>query len=157
VRVVIAGGSTPQDGEAYADHLRALAAECGVSQHVNFLGPIPHKDIPALYQRAAVTVNLCPTGGADKVVLESMASGVPVVVRNETFLPLLDSDRDTLWCGDLDPECIADKLARVLSASPDVRTALGKRLAGRVRADYDLDALVDRLACIFEDMTGKRR
>jgi glycosyltransferase involved in cell wall biosynthesis len=157
MHVVIAGGSTPQDGEVYADHLRALAAECGVSQHIDFRGPVPHEDIPALYQRAAVTVNLCPTGGADKVVLESMASSVPVVVRNKTFLPLLDSDRDALWCPDLDPGRIADKLAGVLSTPPDVRAELGERLAERVRADYDLDALMDRLVSVFEDVTGKHR
>jgi glycosyltransferase involved in cell wall biosynthesis len=157
VRVAIAGGPTPQDGEAYSNHLRSFAAECGVAQHINFLGPVPHEDIPALYRRAAVTVNLCPTGGADKVVLESMASGVPTVVRNETFLPLLDSDRDALWCPDLDPVRIADRLAGVLSAPPDTRTALGARLSQRVRANYDLDALMDRLVNVFQEVTGKHQ
>jgi glycosyltransferase involved in cell wall biosynthesis len=156
VRVAIAGGSTPQDGEAYTNHLRTLAAECGVKQHVDFLGPVPHEDIPALYRRAAVTVNLCPTGGVDKVVLESMASGVPAVVRNETFLPLLASDRDMLWCADLDPGRIADRLAGVLSSPPTARIGLGTRLSERVRADYDLDAFIGRLVGVFEEVTAKR-
>ena len=155
VRVAIAGGPTPQDGKAYAESLEALARDCGVADRIDFLGPVPHEQIPDLYRRAAVTVNLCPTGGADKVVLESMASGVPVVVRNETFLPLLAQDAATLWTEDLDPAKIADKLAGVLNVSPDQRAALGARLADRVRADYDLDSLIDRLVAVFEEVSHK--
>ena len=155
VKVAIAGGPTPQNSETYAESLKTLAHDCGVSNLIEFLGPIPHKQIPDLYRRATVTVNLCPTGGADKVVLESMASGVPTVVRNETFLPLLADDAELLWAENLDPSKIADKLAGVLNTPANQRTELGTRLADRVRADYDLNGLIDRLVGVFEKVRRK--
>lgn len=151
VRVAIAGGLTPHHGQVYADQLRTLAGECGVGDRVDFLGPVPYREIHRLFQRAAVTVNLCPTGGADKAVLESMATGVPVLVHNQTFLPLLGEDTPSLWCESLDPDQLAGQLAEMLSQSSEQREALGLRLRERVRADYDLDGLVRRLVGVFEE------
>lgn len=152
VRVQIAGGTTPQHGEAYAGSLRALIAEHHLEESVRLLGPVPHAEIADLVRRAAVTVNLCPTGGADKAVLESLACGVPAVVRNETFLPLLGPDASRLHTPDLDPAHIADRLAAVLSLPSPEHAALGARLREAVRADYALETLVDRLVGVFNEV-----
>jgi glycosyltransferase involved in cell wall biosynthesis len=152
VRVAIAGGPTPEHGEAYAEQLRALARERGAAGRVDFLGIVPHHQIPALYHRAAVTVNLCPTGGADKAVLESMASGVPVVLHNQTFLPLLGDDAGALWCRELDPDLLADRLAGVLQSPPEERAALGERLYQHMRPHHDLGGFVDRLVGVLEEV-----
>jgi glycosyltransferase involved in cell wall biosynthesis len=151
VRVAIAGGLTPHHGQIYADQLRALAGECGVGDRVDFMGPVPYREIHRLFQQAAVTVNLCPTGGADKAVLESMAAGVPALVHNQTFLPLLANDTPGLWCESLDPDQLADQLAGMLSQPSEQRKTLGLRLRERVRVDYDLDGLIQRLGGVFED------
>ncbi|HEC24177.1 MAG TPA: glycosyltransferase [Chloroflexi bacterium] len=156
VRIAIAGGTTPQHGEAYGEHLRALARERGVSDHVVFLGPVPHREMHTLYRQAAVSVNLCPTGGADKAVLESMACGLPVVVRNRTFLPLLGDEAERLWLPELDPDLLADRLADLLLWPVERRQALGGRLRERVRADYDLDGLIGRLVTVFEEVIAGR-
>lgn len=153
VRVAIAGGATPQDPD-YAAGLHALIADLRLAGRLDLLGPVPYKQMPTLYRRAAVTANLCPTGGVDKVVLESMASGVPAVVRNETFLPLLGDDAGMLFCPDLDPNQVADRLAALLALPPQERTALSRRLAARVHAQYGLDALIERLVSVFEDVTA---
>jgi glycosyltransferase involved in cell wall biosynthesis len=151
VRVAIAGGVTPQHPD-YAASLQALIADLRVGERIELLGPVPYEQMPALYRRAAVTANLCPTGGVDKVVLESMASGVPAVVHNETFLPLLGDDAGVLFCPDLDPDHVADRLAALLALPPQERAALGARLAARVRAGYGLDALIERLVAVFEEL-----
>lgn len=157
VHVTIIGGITPQNGESYADSLRKLARDLGVADHVEFAGPVPHTAIPDWYRRAAVTINLCPTGGVDKAVLESLASGVPAIVRNRTFLPLLGDAQSTLWCEDIEPTRIADKLAGLLAARPEQRAAIGAELAARVRAQYDLDGLIDRLVTVLEETSTHRR
>lgn len=149
VQLAIVGGPTPGDPD-YGDGLRALAEQLGVAERVTMPGGLPPDDLPPLYRSAAVSANLCPTGGMDKVVIESMASGVPVVLHNQTFLPLLADDAADLWCGDLTPECVADQLAAVLSLPDDQRAAMGQRLAGRVRDEYALEALIDRLVGVFE-------
>jgi glycosyltransferase involved in cell wall biosynthesis len=156
VRFAIAGGETPENPDHSAT-LYALARELGVEKRVSFLGAVPHADIPALYHRAALTVNLCPTGGLDKAVLESMASGVPAIVHNRTFLPLLGEEAPLLWCETLDPDQIADHIASLLNQPLEARLALGKKLATRVQAEYSLDGLMDKLVAVFEDVISRRK
>lgn len=157
VKVLIAGGITPESGPVYAESLKQLAHQCGVAEQIEFLDSVPHTDVPALYQSADLTINLCPTGGVDKAVLESMASGVPVVARNATFLPLLDGDTDLLWCRTLDPTLLADQMAAVLTLPRSDRAALGHRLCQRMRADYALPGFIDRLVTVFEEVIARRK
>lgn len=89
VRLVLAGAETSEQ-TGYADTLRTLASSLGIADRVDFLGGIPPADIPDLYRASALTVNLAPTGGMDKAVLESWACAVPAVFHNRTFLPLLN-------------------------------------------------------------------
>lgn len=149
VRVEIAGGLTPQQGEAYAQSLYDLVNELAVKEHITFLGPVAHEDIPDLLHTATSTVNLCPTGGVDKAVIESLASGVPAVVRNATFVDLLGTDREALWCPDLDPQCVAHKIANLLRMPDAERQQLGLDLRQRVQQQYDLDGLVNRLVAVL--------
>lgn len=153
VRFAIAGGATPQHPH-YGERLRALIADLRLGGRVELLGPVPYEEMPTLYRRAAVTVNLCPTGGLDKVVLESMASGVPALVHNEAFLPLLGEEAVRLFCPDLNPDRIAERLAALLTLPNAERAALGARLAARVRAEHGLEGLIERLVGVFEDVAG---
>lgn len=155
VRFVIAGGETAED-PGYGQSLRDRALARGLEDRFEFLGPLPPREIPALYRRAALTVNLCPTGGLDKAVVESFASGVPAVVRNETFRPLLAEDASALWSPDLDAGQIADRLAGILSMPTAERAALENRLADRSRATYSLEVLIDRLVGVFDEVIAAR-
>lgn len=150
--ILIAGGDTPESPE-YPRQLRDLVRNLNLESQVRFLGAIPYREMPALYQQAALTVNLCPTGGMDKAVLESMASGVPVMVHNSTFLPLLADERASLWSESLDPSQVADQLAHLLSLSVQDRAMLGLKLSERVRIHYGLDTLMDRLVEVFREVT----
>lgn len=156
VRFIIAGGETAEH-PGQAAQLRALAQQRGVAERVTLLGPLPPGEIPALYRRAAASANLCPTGAVDKAVFESLASGVPAVVRNEAFAPLLGDEAGALWVEDLDAERIADRLAGILSLPPAERAALGRRLAERVRAEYGLDAFAGRMVAALEEIVERRR
>ncbi|MBN1119668.1 MAG: glycosyltransferase family 4 protein [Anaerolineae bacterium] len=151
VRLMIAGGETPQY-PGYAEHLQALIDERGLTGQVEMLGAVPFTEIQSLYQQAAVVANLSTTGGLDKVVLESMASGVPVVVQDELYSSLLEDNADRLRCETLAPEIIAGKLAGVLSLSPVERRALGLELAEQVHSEHDIEGLFDRLVGIFEQI-----
>jgi glycosyltransferase involved in cell wall biosynthesis len=153
-QVLIAGGDIPEN-QTYPRRLYKLVTERHLEQHVRFLGAIPYREMPYLYQQAALTVNLRHPGGMDKAVLESMASGVPVMVHNSTFLPLLGNERSALWCENLAPARIADQLEPLMSASPQERAAVGAILAERVRARHSLDGLMERLVGVFHEVTAQ--
>jgi len=154
-RFEIAGGATPESGESYARQLMQQAHDLGMADRLRFLGAVPHRDIPPLYRRARAAVNLCPTGGLDKAVLEGMACGVPTVARNRTFEADFGEDADLLLCDSLDAGELSGRLAQVL-ALPDAEwLAMGARLRERVQTHHDLDGLMDRLVAVFEEVVGE--
>ena len=130
----------------YAEGLRHQAAEAGLEGRLRFCGRVPHGEVVDYYRRAAVTVNLCPTGGLDKAVLEGMAAGRPALVRNSSFAALLGQDAELLLAPDGDVRAVAERLVRLLDMPEAERAALGLRLRQRVVAEHSLERLADRIA-----------
>ncbi len=85
LKVDLVGPVTSEKDIKYRDKLKKIVEDKNIPSLVNFVGSVPNRDIIKKYQEAGLSINLCPTGGMDKVVLESMACGIPVVVLNKTF------------------------------------------------------------------------
>ncbi len=151
VRAIIAGGTSPEF-PGYDAQLAAQIDSLGLAEQVELAGAVPFDAIAALYRRASLLVNLSDTGSLDKVVLEGMATGLPVVAHNAVFLPVLGDQRERLWCLSLDPDAVADQIAGVLNLPAGERAALGADLAERVHAGHDIEGLFDRLVAIFEQV-----
>lgn len=150
-QVEIVGGPTQESGPAYAEALQRRAGELRLGVRMNFAGDLPHRELPARLANAALSVNLCPTGGLDKAVIEAMACGLPVLVHNRTFLPLLGEEAALLYIDTLDPAAVATKLGALLALDPAERSALGARLRARVMDQYGLVGFVERLVEVFEE------
>ena len=68
----------------------------------------------------AVAVNMSPVGLFDKAALESMACGVPTVVCNPAFAPLLSERAGLLLTdGPGDARGLRERLASLLALSDD--------------------------------------
>lgn len=63
-----------------------LVKKSDLSDTVTFLGSISNDDIGKQYAQADVSINLTQTGGIDKVILESLATGVPTFFSNEALI-----------------------------------------------------------------------
>jgi glycosyltransferase involved in cell wall biosynthesis len=134
----------------YADKLHALVADLGLQAHVTFVGAVPNYMMPALYQSHFASVNLCPTGGMDKVVLESLACGTPAIVCNRTFTTLLGENAGRLLFREGDAEDLATKL-EVLATSPSTEhLALGQQLRAAVVREHSVERLMDSIVNILE-------
>jgi len=132
LHVVLAGGGDllPQ--------LQAAAA----SPRVHFPGPVLHSDLPDLYRAADLFVLPAvhdPRGNVDglpNVILEAMATALPVVATSISGIPLAVIPNET---GLLVPESDPSALFRALSdllANPERARAMGA--AGRRRAQTHL-------------------
>ncbi|MCU1348757.1 MAG: glycosyl transferase group 1 family protein [Acidobacteria bacterium] len=105
---VVAGGGSD------IDRLRAKAAGCGVAERVVFTGLFPEDEKPDLYNLADVYVMPSRGEGFGFVLLEALASGVPVIGSRH------DGGREALRHGELgtlvDPACPAELRAAITDA-----------------------------------------
>ena len=120
----------------------------GLTDRVILTGSVPYPEIPAIYKRADLLVNASLTGSLDKVVLEAMATGVPVISCNDSVPAVLASLGER--SGELgfppgEAAALADRMEAVLDLAPAARTALGAELRAIVARDHEVDALMARL------------
>jgi glycosyltransferase-like protein len=134
--LIIAGGASLLDHEAYLTHFTAVLEASGLPDGaVIRTGPLPQALMPALYRAAHVLVFPSIKEGFGLVVLEAMACGVPVVTsRIAPFTEYL-GDGDVLWCGPHDAGSIAAAMVAALAA-PIRRDLIGRGLAMAARHDW---------------------
>ena len=135
-QLVIAGGASLLDHARYGREFMALAQvsdlSVGPGQPVLLAGPLPDADMPALYRLADVVAMPSLNEGFGLVVLEALASGVPVVVsRIAPFTEYLEED-DVLWADPMRSSSIVDALRRALTPrTPERIAASAARLCSR--------------------------
>jgi glycosyltransferase-like protein len=118
-RLVIAGGASLLDHDAYQMEFARTLAQSGLPDGVVVCtGALPQHLMPALYRAASTLIFPSIKEGFGLVVLEAMASGVPVVTsRIAPFTEYL-RDGDVIWCDPLDSGSIATAMAVSLEAAP---------------------------------------
>lgn len=130
-RLVIAGGASLLDHSSYQASFAAALACSGLPEGcVIHTGPWPQRLMPALYRAATSLIFPSIKEGFGLVVLEAMASGVPVVTsRIAPFTEYLDAD-DVIWCDPADSASIAAAMAASLDpARRTVCIGRGLRIA----------------------------
>ncbi|MGO4194866.1 MSMEG_0565 family glycosyltransferase [Rhizobium sp. YAF28] len=120
---VFAGGASLLDHRGYQGEFRAALAslgECAAAVHI--LGTVADEDMPALYRLADTLVFASVKEGFGLVVLEAMASGVPVVVSSIAPFTEYLGPEDVVWCDPHNAASIAEAMA--ISLMPPVRAGL---------------------------------
>ncbi len=82
VQIVFVGKPTN-----YSFELMKFISENKMENQVKFLNNIPRKDLVGLYQKAKLSVYISVFEGFGLPVIESMASGCPVITSNVSCLP----------------------------------------------------------------------
>ncbi|HJO27161.1 MAG TPA: glycosyltransferase family 4 protein [Planctomycetota bacterium] len=144
---LVGGGLAPGDGD-YGEVVRAHIEATGLAGRVHLAGDVPYPEIPPRYRDCFALVSASRTGSVDKVVLEAMATGRPVVTSNESFPPLLASlgaQAQLLQFPAGDAAALAQNLARLAQLDPGQRADLGRRLREIVAREHGVEALLDRL------------
>ena len=134
--------------------LRVLVAHDGLAERVTFAGSrgdvadlLPAFDVFALSSRYE---------GLPIALLEAMAAGRPCVATRVGGIPEVVTDGvDGVLVPPGDPDALADALS-ALAADPDRRAALGSAAVTRA-GDFRLDVAVERIAAVYDRVTGRTR
>ncbi|MGC9605502.1 MAG: glycosyltransferase family 4 protein [Minisyncoccia bacterium] len=147
VRVDLVGEPvTPADQE-YKEGLVELIDKKSLGPTMNFVGSVPNKDIPSWYWKSDLSVNLCPTGGLDKAVLESMAAGTPVMASNEAFREYFGGYGGRMMFKERDPADLVAKLEAFMRAGD--KAAIASKLLAEAQKRSSLSALVGKIVEIL--------
>jgi glycosyltransferase-like protein len=121
-RLVIAGGASLLDHDAYQAQFAGMLAHGGAAARaVVRTGTLRQKLMPALYRAATALVFPSVKEGFGLVILEALASGVPVVTsRIAPFTEFLGDD-DALWCDPRDTASIAAAMTDALDGARRAR------------------------------------
>ncbi|MBD2462675.1 MSMEG_0565 family glycosyltransferase [Oscillatoria sp. FACHB-1407] len=122
-QLVIAGGSTLFDYHTYRDEFFANVQALGIPDAALVVtGVIPDRLLPVLYRTADAFVFPSVKEGWGLVVLEAIASGLPVVTSNQPPFTEFLSPEQALLVDPLSPQAIAQAMLAV--TRPEVTRSL---------------------------------
>ncbi len=114
-QLVIVGGPSGPDAEAYRGRLEAEVADAGLAHRVRFVEPQPHELLSTFYRAADVCLVPSRSESFGLVALEAAACGTPVVATAVGGLTtLVDHGCTGYLIDDGDPAAFAGAVRRIL-------------------------------------------
>jgi phosphatidylinositol alpha-1,6-mannosyltransferase len=136
-----------------AEALKRHAAAVGISEAVTFVGYAPHADTPDFYRAADVFALSSDFDNSPNVVLEAMASGLPVVTTDVGGVRELVGDRTGATTGAIvvpsEPSALAAGLEHYLAA-PAAARAAGAHNRDRAVAEFSWRTSALRLLDVYD-------
>jgi glycosyltransferase involved in cell wall biosynthesis len=142
------------------DTLRRLGADLGLDEHVAWMGPCSSEQVAAALAAADAFV-LTPIhtedgdrDGIPNVLVEAMASGLPVVTTSAGGITeLVEHQANGLVTAPGNVTAIAASIGRLLD-DPGLRRRLGSAARRTVESDYDIDVAARELEHVFRAGTS---
>lgn len=148
---LIVGGVPTASRQIYYEKLKKMVEELGLKDYLKFVGPVPHSEVVTYYQGCDIHINLCPTGGVDKAVLEAMACEKPTLACNEAFEDVFGDYSEILMFNKGDPADLANKITRILQMDENRRNELCRNMRKIVEKEHSIDHLMDKLMEVLEE------
>jgi sugar transferase (PEP-CTERM/EpsH1 system associated) len=141
-------GDGPQRKEVEA----AIAAEC-LHGHVWLAGA--RDDVPAVMRGFDAFALPSRAEGISNTILESMATGLPIVATRVGGNPDLIVDGATgRMVPPSDPKALGDALLALFS-QPDAARSLGQRARAECERRFSLDRMVDGYTAVYEQLLAR--
>jgi glycosyltransferase involved in cell wall biosynthesis len=130
--------------------LRKRAAELRIEGQVRFHGTLPQNELAELLRVSDTFAIMSTSETQSMVLLQAMASGIPVVAANSRALPEFVSPANGALADPHDPAGLARTLGELL-ATPEQLRALGA--AGRRSAErYGIEAVTDEWETLYRSI-----
>jgi glycosyltransferase involved in cell wall biosynthesis len=137
------------------ERLESLAGQLGVAGKVRFTGRLDSHQMAALYREASLSLNTALADNMPNSVLESLASGIPVVSTNVGGVPFLVRHEETaLLVKPGDAAAMATAMKRLLDDA-SLRQRLVLNGSAYVR-DFAWSQVRDRWFAVYRNACGTR-
>jgi len=148
IQLNVVGDPRLASDQDYLNQIKNLIQEKKLENFISFFGKVPHTKIIKFYQNIDIFVNLCPTGGMDKVVLEAMACGDPVLICNRTFGRDFGKYAEKLIFQEKNAQDLAQKIHSLenLKDRVEIRSFLRKQVVQK----HNLDNLIGKIISEFK-------
>jgi glycosyltransferase involved in cell wall biosynthesis len=144
-RLIIAG---PDEG-SHRSHLEQIVREKGLTDSVSFIGPVKEEDKWELYRSSDLLVLPSFTENFGLVVVEALASGIPVITTKGTPW----SDLVTYGCGwwiDIGTEPLVQALNEALSLGSSQLREMGLRARNLAGERYNWSSIAGQMRSIYD-------
>lgn len=150
LRIVGGGGQRAE--------LERLAAQLGIRAQIDFIGPVPHDQVPDELRRFDVYAALsrAESESFGVAVIEASACGLPVVVSRIGGLPEVVEEGITGSVVPADDPASAAAALEQMIASPALRERMGIAGRERVMRKYAWAGCVDRQLEVFQRAINSR-
>ncbi len=134
--------------------LRRQATDRGIAARVQFLGSLPHDQMPAFLWGLDLFANPSRAESFGVAALEAAASGLPVVASSVGVLPEVVVEGETgLLVPPEDPAALAAALSSLLH-DPERRRTMGRAARARAVARYDWQSCARAMERLYESMVA---
>jgi 1,2-diacylglycerol 3-alpha-glucosyltransferase len=141
-------------GDGYARRsLEEKASESGIGLHTHFLGFVPYEQMPSVYADASVYVSTSVSEVHPMVVIEALASGIPIVAVPDEALDGAVIDGVNGYFA-TDEEDFANKVERLLrSEELHHKMSEASRNLGR---HFSVEAQARQVVAVYQDALRAR-
>ena len=135
------------------DSLKNKTTKLALDHRIQFLGYIPHNEMPAYLHISDIFIRPSLTEGLGNSFLEAMAAGIPVIATPVGGIPDFLKDGETgLFCEVENPRSIAQKVEKLIK-DRESREYITRRAEAMVRERYEWGRITDEMKKIFETVS----
>lgn len=133
--------------------------QLGISEKVEFVGRIPHTQVPNELSRFDIYVALSRLDSESfgVAIIEASAAGRPVIVSDAGGLPEVTlQDKTGLIIPRENPQAAADAMERLV-LNPQLRQQLGQTGKEHVEQTYNWSTCIEKMTAVYRQVIAKKR
>ena len=141
--------------ENYVRGLRERATELGLQEHVQFVGPIPHQEMPLYLNLADIMVSIPPSDGMPQSLYEAMACGTyPILGNLPQYQEMVEDGVNGRLVKIGNVESLSEAMAWAAD-HPDHRKAMASYNRKRILEVADKEVQEKKVNSIYQELLGK--
>jgi glycosyltransferase involved in cell wall biosynthesis len=145
--LVLLGECETEVDKIYREKLLTQIESNDLKNRVIFGGGVLHMELAERLKKAHIALNMTPSGGMDKAVLEALALGIPAFTANTAFTPVFKEYKDYFMYHYKDANELTNKIYAFMQMKD--KEQIIEKLSNRVREEYSLSKLVETVTNIM--------